>query len=475
MSAACEAHADSASVERGLNASQYAPQNSQTRQETRQNDSVNNRKEKINLKCIARDILIVKRGLEDEGVESPWLATLGELATRVSHASRDEATRPGGVEARLDAIEETLKKALAQKPSAETKQATWAAVAAGNMRQACAPDAIHPIRHMVRVTMPQAKGLSNQEILKEVKKTITGAAAIRVLQSGDIDVAVPDEATKDRAQGIPPTESIRIHRKDYLVEVPGVPLDTEVACGKQADNSLLAAAICDGSKGMTSGIQITRIQWLYSQPQLQRLLAEGKQRGSLLVGFSTQEMRRRAIRGGLVINAQLFEVRQFERGLQETQCFNCQQWGHTQIACSKPARCAQCAGAHTSANCPGERVSCANCGKGHKAWQRRVCQAFQAYHETVQRRRVAMLAQGSRMRIQPPEPRAEGWVEVTRKRSREDSPKRDLQRRAGRPTYIEQAAKDPGQARLGFTPRSSQVNSRRDASDMEIDLDSDEP
>ena len=74
---------------------------------------MNKRKEEINLKCIARDILIVKRGLEDEGVESPWLTTLGELASRVSHALRDEAIRPGGVEARLNAIKETLKKALA--------------------------------------------------------------------------------------------------------------------------------------------------------------------------------------------------------------------------------------------------------------------------------------------------------------------------------------------------------------------------
>ena len=68
---------------------------------------MNKRKEEINLKYITRDILIVKRGLEDEGVESPWLTTLGELA------SRDEATRLEGVEARLNAIKETLKKALA--------------------------------------------------------------------------------------------------------------------------------------------------------------------------------------------------------------------------------------------------------------------------------------------------------------------------------------------------------------------------
>ena len=47
--------------------------------------------------------------------------------------------------------------------------------------------------------MAQAKGLNNEEILKEVKKTISGAAAVRVLHSGDIDVTVPDEAAKDRA------------------------------------------------------------------------------------------------------------------------------------------------------------------------------------------------------------------------------------------------------------------------------------
>ena len=49
------------------------------------------------------------------------------------------------------------------------------------MREACEPNALGPIRHSVRVTMPQAKGLTNQEILREVKKIVTGAVAIRVL------------------------------------------------------------------------------------------------------------------------------------------------------------------------------------------------------------------------------------------------------------------------------------------------------
>jgi hypothetical protein len=480
MSAVREVQASSAGEEPGLNSSQHAPGNNQTRQETRQNDSANNCKETTDLKGIAKDILGVKRGLEEEGVKSPWLATLGEIAARMTRVPRGEATCPKGVEARLTAIEETLKKAVAQGITAGTKQATWAAVAAGNMRQACAPEAIHPARHTVRATMPQAKGLSNLEILKEVKKTIPGAAAVRVLNSGDIDVAVPDEATMDKAQGIPPTEELKIHRKDYLVEVLGVPLNTKVASGKQADNSLLAAMICDSSKGLTPGIQITRIRWLYDEPQLQRLQATGKQRGSLLVGFPTQDMRRRAIQGGLVINAQLFEARQFERGLQETQCFKCQQWGHTQMACSKPARCALCAGPHASRDCPKERTSCANCGKGHKAWQRRECQAFQTYHETIQRRRVAMLAQSTRTRIAgkattgPQELATEGWTRIARKKPREDSPKGDSQRRIGRPTHIEQAAKDPAQARLEFTPRASQAGSKRAATEMDPDTDPDE-
>jgi hypothetical protein len=40
--------------------------------------------------------------------------------------------------------------------------------------------------------------MGNEEIFKEVKKTILKAAIIRVLYSGDIDVTVPDEAFKDK-------------------------------------------------------------------------------------------------------------------------------------------------------------------------------------------------------------------------------------------------------------------------------------
>ena len=47
--------------------------------------------------------------------------------------------------------------------------------------------------------MAKADEMSNQEILKEVKKTIPGAAAVRKLYSGDIDVTIPDVVIKNKA------------------------------------------------------------------------------------------------------------------------------------------------------------------------------------------------------------------------------------------------------------------------------------
>jgi hypothetical protein len=68
-----------------------------------------------------------------------------------------------------------------------------------------------------------------------------------VLRSGDIDVTVLDEAAKDRAQGLPSIESLKIMRKNYLVEIPSVGLQVQVNTGKNADNSLLVQMIYNSS------------------------------------------------------------------------------------------------------------------------------------------------------------------------------------------------------------------------------------
>jgi hypothetical protein len=120
-------------------------------------------------------------------------------------------------------------------------------VAATGMRQAGEPYAILPTRHTVRVQLAQAKGIDNEEILKEVKKIILRAAAIRVLYSGDIDIIISNKAFKDKAHGLPLTEKLKIYKKDYLIKIPGVLFSVRVVYEKEADNTYLITAICEAS------------------------------------------------------------------------------------------------------------------------------------------------------------------------------------------------------------------------------------
>ena len=136
---------------------------------------------------------------------------------------------------------------------------------------------------------------NNEEILKEVKRTIPGTAAIRVLRNGDIDVTVPDEATQDRVHGLSSTNELKIYKKDYLMEAIGVPLSVRVASGKGTNNVQLVMTICTTSKSITPDLQITRIRWLHKQEDTDTDMRDtddksAKIRGSLLIGFPTQEM-----------------------------------------------------------------------------------------------------------------------------------------------------------------------------------------
>ena len=435
------------------------------------------------------DLLSIKEGLKKEKGNEHHIQRLDQAIERGTHAFRT-APAPEGVEARLERIEAMLEAAQPHAARIGGKGKSWADVAITGARQAGVPQALYPARHTVRVQLAQAKGLANEEILKEVKKTITGATAIRVLHSGDIDVTLPDEATKDRAQGLPPTEGLKIFKRDYLVEIPGVPLSVRVACEKGADNSHLATAICEASRAMAPGLQISRIRWLHDQRKRSQPAdaTPAKTRGSLIVGFHTQEMQRRAIRGGLVIDAQLFEVRPFEKDLLAVRCYKCQAWGHTQSVCRKPARCGQCAGAHESRECPEERTSCANCGKQHRAWQQRDCPASQAYFRGIQSRRIELYAHAASIRgaagLQegPSAPQAQNplthggtWTTISRKRQREASQGHDDARRIGRPTNIEQAAKNPTQKRISFSqPACGTQDSSTDTASQDTPIDPNE-
>jgi hypothetical protein len=60
---------------------------------------------------------------------------------------------------------------------------------------------------------------------------------IRVLYSGNINVTVLDKTVKNRAYRLLLTDELRIFKKDYLVEMPGVLLSVRVIGKKRTDNS----------------------------------------------------------------------------------------------------------------------------------------------------------------------------------------------------------------------------------------------
>ncbi len=371
----------------------------------------------------------------------------------------------------------------------QTQDRTWATVAAQAARTANAVAA--PQRAMVRIRIEESQGKAPKELLEEIQKTIPAAYAVRTLKSGDVDVHVTSQAVKDQIINGPDTTGFKILRKDYLLEIPGVPLTTLVESGRNADNSELINSICEATKRLAPGVAISRIRWLHNPEELaKRQHNTGgtqkppvKTRGTLIVGVPTQAIQQRVIKSGMVIHSQLFEVRLFDNSLIVKQCFRCNQWGHSQSACGKQVKCAQCAGAHSTIECPKERVSCVNCGRNHKAWQRKECKTFQSYLDGIRAKRMALLAQTLHLRgegemlARQPAPPGEFQI-VTRKRGRQPTPpgnvKRSILKRGpGRPSFVETASRDASQTTLGL--RASSTQRVTVESDSESDLDMEDP
>jgi hypothetical protein len=106
----------------------------------------------------------------------------------------------------------------------------------------------------VRVQLTQAEGIDNEEILKEVKKTILKTTIIRVLYSGDINVTMPDEAFKDKAQELLLTKIFKIYKKNYFVKILNIPLSVRVIYENKANNTLLITAIYEVLRSVSSGL-----------------------------------------------------------------------------------------------------------------------------------------------------------------------------------------------------------------------------
>ena len=93
------------------------------------------------------------------------------------------------------------------------KAATWAGVAAA-AAAVQTPGAVPQSRPAVRIRIPEAANKSAAELLAKVKPIIAGAYAVRQLRSGDIEVAVPDQKTKDQTLNQQEIDGCKILRQD---------------------------------------------------------------------------------------------------------------------------------------------------------------------------------------------------------------------------------------------------------------------
>jgi hypothetical protein len=271
------------------------------------------------------------------------------------------------------------------------KGTTWADVAAAVAVPQ--PTTTAQTRPTVRIRIPETADKSAAELLARVKPIIPGAYAVKPLRSGDIEVVVPDQKTKDQVLNQKEVEGCKVLRQDYPVEVPSVPLSVTIKNRRDPENENTIREICRANKRMIPSLAINRVRWLHDDKTQEERRRNGKTRGTVIMSLPTQELQHEVIRKGIVIDSQIYDARLYSQSLEAKQCYKCSQWGHTQSACGKKARCGECAGPHETRDCPKQRVSCCNCGRGHRAWQKAQCKTFQAYWEDIQAKRVRLVAE----------------------------------------------------------------------------------
>jgi hypothetical protein len=82
-----------------------------------------------------------------------------------------------------------------------------------------------------------------------------------------------------------------------------------------------------------------------------------------------------------------------------TQCFKCQQWGHSSINCGYTPKCVKCSESHAVGSCPRTTrdgdPSCCNCGGAHSS-NHRGCPMYKKHLEKIQARSKKQSAANSR-------------------------------------------------------------------------------
>ncbi|KAF2841092.1 hypothetical protein M501DRAFT_908839, partial [Patellaria atrata CBS 101060] len=86
---------------------------------------------------------------------------------------------------------------------------------------------------------------------------------LRRVHISDTPSFVTSQSIKDRIMRGPAREGCKIVQTAYQIDVPSVPLTVPVSNGKGAENTEIIQKICNGSKRILPGLNITKIRRLY--------------------------------------------------------------------------------------------------------------------------------------------------------------------------------------------------------------------
>lgn len=433
-------------------------------------NSNNNREQELNKLEELTKLLgeIEKKG--DEEVQA-LTRQAREVAKKIEQAWRgNELTRIA--QTCNDILRHTLeaKKSLPVQLPQQVKR--WADVAAAS----------NTPRPIIRARVDDTAEKTPSEILELIRPVMPQAVAIHKLKSGDIDIRLATQAQRDAVATAADPKGVRLFRKAYLLEVPGVPYTFPVSNKRTADNSEATTQIEKSLQRICGTVKITSLRWLRDpeSPTKRKGPAETmKTRGSLIVGVATESEQQRIVRSGLIVGAEHFEARLYDNNLDLKQCYHCGQWGHKQGACAKKAACMQCAGDHDTRSCREDNVCCVNCGKKHRAWQKKECSAFEKYRKDIQSMRMTLLVRSAHIRTgeaQTARPTLTPTAPTLRKRPQDQPSNPDTRRKVGRPTAAEQAARqarsDPSQTILSTQPEQ---NTQQAEQNDTMEITNDEP
>ncbi len=199
------------------------------------------------------------------------------------------------------------------------------------------------------------------------------------------------------------------------------------------------------------GLEVVRVEW---PPFAWAKKAGGeiKKYSTLLVETKSPEEANRLIAEGIVENSQLLCCRKWETASRPKQCYRCQQYGHLQGSCQRPAKCGHCAEAHPTKDHQGQgQRHCVVCQGNHEAWSSD-CRVRQREVERLKQRRENAPKwykepSATDQPIPAPAQTEDGWKTASPKRKRlEEISGNQQPRKVGRPPKI--LEREPGQTHL---------------------------